>query len=119
MLKILNVAVLTKAEFERLAGEGERGRKRLELVAHATALKREEIVAGVERGPEDPTIKSVLAIVRGLREATVAELASAQTTPDDAAVLRGKLRFESELVAMLGACWRDLERTRKAEAKKE
>lgn len=95
------------------------GQARLEMVEHWGPMTREEILAGLCRGPEDKPVKSVLAIVKGLREATVQALANVNTRQDVAAVLRGKLGMANEIEAMLLACWGDLERTRKAEAKKD
>jgi hypothetical protein len=102
-----------EAEREALAHDV----KRLDMIAQAGPLKREQILEGLSRGPEDGPIKSVLAIMRGLREATVGALASVNTRQDVAAVLRGKLGMANEFEQMLVACWGDLERTRKATEK--
>lgn len=115
MFKVIAWAVLTKRESELL----ERGEKRLELAAKAGPLTRAEILAGLDRGPEDKPVKSVLAIVKGLKEMAVKELANAALTPHAAEVLRGRLGFANDVVEMLGKCWQDIERTRRAEEREE
>jgi hypothetical protein len=94
-------------------------KKRLDKMALMQPLTRVEILNGLARGMDDPAVKSVLAVVRGLREVTVRQLSDTGTSAETAAMLRGKLTMVREIEEMLGACWADLERTRKAEAKGE
>ena len=82
-------------------------------------MTREQILAGLSHGKEDPAVKSVLAIVQGLRAMAVSRLADPGTPEDRAAQDRGRLAFASELEERIALCWMDIERTLKAADKRE
>lgn len=99
--------------FLKMLGSEADARRRIDAMTQVQPMTREKILSGLEGGPEDPTVKSMLAIVKGLRELAVRTLASAGTSPETAAMLRGKLAMASEFEEMLTCCWADLERLRK------
>lgn len=91
----------------------------LKRVERAGPMTKEQILAGLENGEADKAVKSLLALARGIREATTLELANLATTPETAALLRGGLRFEAQFTQMVAACWAELERLRKGKGKTE
>jgi hypothetical protein len=78
---------------------------RIDALMNAQAMKKEQILEGLAGGPEEPAVRSVMAIVKGLRQMAVNKLAHPGTEAEMAAMLRGHLAFASAFEEMLGACW--------------
>ncbi len=89
---------------------------RTKALSEMEPLKKEQLLEGLQQGPEDPAIRSVMAIIKGLREVAVGALANQQTTSEQADMFRGHLACGLLFEKVLFDCWSEL---RKKAAKPE
>ena len=92
-------------KFWDVRAETQKMEARIDALMEAQAMKKEQILEGLAGGPEEPAVRSVMAIVKGLRQMAVNKLAHPGTEAEMAAMLRGHLAFASAFEEMLGACW--------------
>lgn len=76
-----------------------------DVLKEMSPMTQGEILEGLMEGPECPEVRSVMAIVKGLREMAAGKLARAETGPELATMLRGHLAFAGAFEEMLGACF--------------